>query len=66
MENSPRGVLIGTISSSNRPSSIAAIAFWCDRNAQASICSREIPAATAEFQPTVIDMSRLGASGSFG
>ena len=60
MENSPRGVLSRHDPSSNRPSSIAAIAFWCDRNAQASICSRETRPPQREFQPTVIDMSRLG------
>ena len=38
----------------------------CDRSAQASISSRVTPALTAAFQPTVIDMSRLGASGRSG
>ena len=65
-ENSPCGVSIGTISSLKRPSSIAAIALRCDRSAHASISSRLTPALTAAFQPTVIDMSRFGASGRSG
>ncbi len=39
------------------------MARWCERSAQASISSRLIPAAWAVFHPTVIDMSRVGASG---
>ena len=53
----------GTISSTKAPLSIAAIARWCERNAHASISSRLIPTACAVFHPTVIDMSRPGASG---
>ena len=45
---------------------MAWIALRCDRNAQASISSRLTPALTAAFQPTVIDMSMLGASGRSG
>ena len=37
--------------------------FSCDLSAQASISSRLMPAIWAVFQPTVIDMSRQGASG---
>ncbi len=33
------------------PSSMAAMARWCERNAQASISSRVTPASTAAFQP---------------
>ncbi len=56
-------IFSGRISSRNLPASIAAMARWCDRAAQASISSRLIPAACAVFQPTVIDMSLVGASG---
>ena len=42
---------------------MAVTARWCDRRAQASISSRVTPALTAAFQPTVMDMSMLGASG---
>ena len=42
---------------------MAATARWWERSAQASISSRVTSAWTAAFQPTVIDMSRLGASG---
>ena len=40
-----------------------ATARWCERAAHASISSRDTPASTAAFQPTVIDMSMLGAAG---
>ena len=62
----PCGVSMGMISASKRPSSIARTALRCERNAHASIWSRVTPAATAAFQPTVIDMSMLGASGRSG
>src|SRR6266571_1043426 len=65
-EKSPCAVWIGTISASKRPSSMAAIALRCERSAHASISSRLTPALTAAFQPTVIDMSMLGASGRSG
>ena len=42
---------------------MAATARWWDRRAHASISSRVTPAETAAFQPTVMDMSMLGASG---
>ncbi len=58
--------LMGTISLAKRPSSMAAMAFSCERSAQASISSRLMPAIWAVFQPTVIDMSRDGASGESG
>ena len=65
--NSPCGVSIGTISSLKRPSSMAAIALRCDRNAQASISSRLTPAwRQRRSSPTVIDMSMFGASGRSG
>ena len=57
---------MGTISSSNRPSSIAWIARWWDRTAQASQSARVRPVAFAVFHPTVIDMSKAGASGCSG
>ncbi len=47
----------------NFPASMAATARWWERKAQASISSRVTLASTAAFQPTVMDMSRLGASG---
>ena len=56
----------GTISSTKRPASMAAIARWCERSAQASISSRLTPAWTAAFHPTVMDMSSHGASGVSG
>ncbi len=65
-EKSPCGVSIGITSSAKRPSSIARTALRCERSAHASISSRVTPAFTAAFQPTVIDMSMLGASGRSG
>ena len=62
----PCGVSMGTISSLNRPSSMAWIACWWLRRAHASMSSLVTPALRAAFQPTVIDMSRLGASGRSG
>ena len=53
----------GKISSAKLPASMAATARWCERSAQASISSRVTPALTAAFHPTVMDMSRFGASG---
>ncbi|AMD55400.1 hypothetical protein ATO49_20135 [Mycolicibacterium fortuitum subsp. fortuitum DSM 46621 = ATCC 6841 = JCM 6387] len=66
VSNSPCGVRIGTISSLNRPSSIAAMALRCELSAHWSISSRLTPALTAAFHPTVIDMSMFGASGVSG
>ena len=63
VDPSRRVTSMGRISSSKLPASMAATARWCDRRAQASISSRVTPALTAAFQPTVIDMSRFGASG---
>jgi hypothetical protein len=54
--------LIGTISSTNRPSSIASIAFRCELAAHSSISSRVTFANCAVFQPTVSDMSVFDAS----
>jgi hypothetical protein len=51
------------ISSRNRPSSVAAIARWCEWYAHSSCSSREMLHFCAVFHPTVIDMSRSGASG---
>ena len=45
---------------------MACTALRCDPSAHASISSRLTPALTAAFQPTVIDMSMLGASGRSG
>lgn len=53
----------GTISSANRPSSMARTARSWERSAQASISSRVSPASRAVFQPTRTAMSSLGASG---
>ena len=63
---SRRVTSMGTISSTKPPASMAAIARWCERRAQASISSRLTPAWTAAFHPTVIDMSSHGASGVSG
>jgi hypothetical protein len=67
---SPRLPRIGTsmakISSRSRPSSVAAMARMCEWYAQLSCSSRLTPALTAVFQPTVIDMSMVGASGVAG
>ena len=60
---SRRSTSIGKISSAKLPASMPATARWCDRSAQASISSRVTPASTAAFQPTVMDMSMLGAFG---
>ena len=60
---SRRVTSIGKISSAKAPLSMPATARWCERRAQASRSSRVRPASTAVFHPTVIDMSRLGASG---
>lgn len=49
--------LTGMISPANRPSSTARTARSCERSAQASISSREMPSSRAVFQPTRIDMS---------
>src|SRR4029453_5740063 len=53
----------GKISSTKLPWSLPATARWCERSAQASISCRVTPASTAAFQPTVMDMSMLGAEG---
>ncbi len=45
---------------------MAWIALRCEPSAHSSISSRLTPALTAAFQPTVIDMSMLGASGRSG
>ena len=65
-EPSAAVTLMGTISCVKRPSSMAAMARSCERSAQASISSRLMPAMFAVFQPTVIDMSKAGASGVSG
>ncbi len=45
---------------------MAAMARSWERRAQASISSRLMPTIFAVFQPTVIDMSKAGASGDSG
>jgi hypothetical protein len=42
------------------------MALRCEPSAHSSISSRDTPALTAAFQPTVIDMSMFGASSRFG
>ncbi len=51
------------ISSRSRPSSVAAMARMCEWYAHSSCSSRVMPHFWAVFHPTVIDMSRSGASG---
>src|SRR5690606_22833199 len=65
-EPSGRVTRSGTISSVNRPSSIAWTARWWLRSAHASMSSREMDASRAVFQPTVMDMSPAGASAMSG
>ncbi len=57
---------MATISSCRRPSSIAAIARSCERTAHASQSARVSPADCAVLYPTVMDMSKAGASGVAG
>ena len=62
----PAGTVTGTISSANRPSSVAAIARMLEWNDQWSDSSRVIPHSRAVFSPTVISMFVFGASGESG
>ena len=65
---SPRrpGIVTGTISSANRPASIASMARWWLRSAHASCCSRVMPtsAATREFCSAMISPSKVQVSPS--
>ncbi len=51
MTVTPRRVFAstGTISSTKRPSSVAATAFWCERSEKASASSRVTPAFAAVY-----------------
>ncbi len=62
----PAGTVMGTISSANRPSSVAAIARILEWNDQWSDSSRVMPHSRAVFSPTVMSMFVFGASGESG